>query len=50
MVEEHQYVYFEVEANSRLDPRFLQVGDKIDITYKENSGYNLVLLLEKISE
>lgn len=50
MVEEHQNVYFEVDVNLCLDARFLQVGDKIDITYKENLGYNLVLLLEKISE
>ena len=50
MVKEHQNVYFEVDVNLSLDARFLQVGDKINITYKENLGYNLVLLLEKINE
>ena len=34
----------EKELNEKLK------SEKIDITYKENSGYNLVLLLEKISE
>lgn len=48
MVEEHDDVYFEVDINLSLDARFLQVGDQIEITYKKNSGYNLVLLLEKI--
>lgn len=40
-------VYFEVDVNVSLDARFLQVGDLVSITYKENQGYNLVLTLEK---
>lgn len=40
-------VYFEVDVNVSLDARFLQVGDLINVTYKENQGYNLVLNLEK---
>lgn len=40
-------VYFEVDVNLNLDARFLQVGDNIKVTYKENQGYNLVLTLEK---
>ncbi len=50
MTVEHQDVYFEVDVNLSLDARFLQIGDVIEITYKKNVDYNLVLLLTKIKE
>lgn len=39
--------YFEVDVTLGLDARFLQVGDTVNITYKQNVGYNLVLSLKK---
>ena len=46
MTIEYPDVYFEVDINISLDARFLSVGDTIEITFKENVGYNLVLTLE----
>lgn len=46
-VNEVESVYFEVDVNLSLDARFLQPGDVVTITYKENQGYNLVLQLTK---
>lgn len=46
MTDEYPDVYFEVDINISLDARFLSVGDTIEITFKENVGYNLVLSLE----
>lgn len=45
---EHTNTYFEVDINISLDARFLKEGDKLEITFKENSGYNLVLTLKRI--
>lgn len=49
-VKNNDKAYFEVSVDLNLDARFLSKGDVVKITYKENSGYNLVLDLEKIAE
>ncbi len=45
--EEFQNVFFEVDVNASLVARFLQSNDIIKVTYKEYSGYNLILTIEK---
>lgn len=45
--EEFQTIFFEVDVNLSLVARFLQSHDTIQVTYKEYSGYNLVLTIEK---
>ena len=46
MVEGNNESYFEVDVNLNLVARFLSEGDVVTITYKENSGYNLVLSIK----
>lgn len=46
MVEGNNDSYFEVDVNLNLVARFLSEGDVVTITYKENSGYNLVLSIK----
>ena len=43
----NEETYFEVSVSLNLDARFLKEGDTIEITYKENSMYNIVLTLEQ---
>lgn len=46
---EFENIFFEVNVDLSIAARFLQNGDMIKITYKEYSGYNLVLTIENLS-
>lgn len=46
---EFKNLFFEVNVDLSIDARFLQQGDAIKVTYKEYSGYNLLLTIEKVT-
>ncbi len=50
MIDSVVTVYFKADVNVSLDTRFLQIGDKIEIIYKEYPTYNLVSSLKKLSD
>ncbi len=50
MVEDVTDAYFVVNVSISLDSRFLQVGDLVEIIYKDHPTYNYVLNLKKINE
>lgn len=49
MIKDINDTYFVVNVNVSLDARFLQVGDKVKIKYKDHPTYNYVIELEIIS-
>lgn len=47
MIDSDSNMYFVVDVSLSLDARFLKVGDKVELVYKEYSTYNLVVELNK---
>lgn len=49
MLDTNPTTYFKVDVNISLDARFLKVGDKIEVVYKEYPTYNFVSSLVQVT-